>query len=363
MKTIIAALLFTVICSTRTTSAQTARDNLKQQLRTYTDAFLQRDFESLVSMMPQKMVEIFGGREKVIEFHRQMTELQEQKDFTLKMINLSDPTEIISENSESFAIIPTILHLSNKNQQALVNDYLVAVSTDGGAHWAFVAGSDSVAGILRSYPKVSYALTIPQRTLVMNSDSKAEFRLEFIHQGGKWIPTKETIHKFQGLLKNVQTAPNPESPNNLYFNTEHHFSINFPEGWDIKQSTVKSTIIKATFHDGSGNFAYIAIAAYPWSTSEKLSADDMFIDLKSQYRYIEFERIDSGETFIQGKSAVFNTIAIRTPPKTANISKHYHVTRGDKLFRITAATNHSQAFFNQQLRVMEQSVLTFNFKH
>ena len=85
-----------------------------------------------------------------------------------------------------------------------MNDYLVAISGDGGSRWAFLAGSTKVAGILRSYPKVSYTLTIPPRSLVMNSESAGDAHLEFVDDGGRWVPTRETTQKLQRLLQKAK---------------------------------------------------------------------------------------------------------------------------------------------------------------
>lgn len=204
MKRITLIILVATLCHSHTTLAQTSRDNLKIQLRAYTDAFIQRDFEGLVKSMPPKMVEVLGGPERAVAFHQQIFDSLERQNLTFKTITLGEPTQIVVERAESFAIIPTTLQLSNKGEPAIMNDYLAAISSDGGAHWAFLAGSDAVAGILRSYPKVAYALTIPTRSLVLNSDAAADARLEFTNQSGKWVPTRETNQKLQRLLQNAR---------------------------------------------------------------------------------------------------------------------------------------------------------------
>lgn len=362
MSPIVAISLAATLGCAHSAQAQTARDNLKQQLRAYTDAFIQQDFERLVSIMSPKLIETLGGREPALAFHRQIIASLEQQHLTFKTITLGEPTEVVSEGSESFAIIPTTLQLSNKNEPAILRDYLVAISTDGGSQWSFIAGSDTVAGILRSYPKVSYALSIPRRSLVMNPQSPADFRLEFSHQGGRWVPTLETTQKLQRLRQNASFLPfPPQSPQNPYYDRKHNFSIDFPHGWQIKESSNPATIIKAAFHDANGNFAYIAIAAYPWPAGGNLKADEMFIALKAQFPDVEFKRIDSGETKVRSNTAVFNTIAIQTPPQAASISKHYNINKDGKLFRITAATNYALSFFEEQLPIMENCIFTFAF--
>lgn len=157
---------------------------------------------------------------------------------------------------------------------------------------------------------------------------------------------------------------NGQDNHNIYFDRQHEFSITFPAGWQIKKSQNPETIIKAVYRDPHGRLAYIAIAAYKLPASVKFSkvtADDMYSILVEQFPDVEIARLDYGETKIRSNRAVFNTVDIKSPPQITMLSKHYHLVKNGKLYRITATTDRDFQFFKSQLRVMEESISTFAF--
>lgn len=151
---------------------------------------------------------------------------------------------------------------------------------------------------------------------------------------------------------------------NIYFDRQHEFSITFPSGWEIKKSQNPETIIKAVYHDTQGHLAYIAIAAYDLPRSVNFSTvtpDDMFTLLVEEFPDIEIARLDHGETKIRSNRALFDTIDIKSPPQASMLSKHFHLAKNGKLYRITAATDRDAQFFKTQLVIMEESIHTFAF--
>jgi hypothetical protein len=160
------------------------------------------------------------------------------------------------------------------------------------------------------------------------------------------------------------TPVHGQDEKNTYFDRQHEFSITFPAGWQIKKSQNPETIIKAVYWDPQGRLAYIAIAVYnlPKSVNfSKVTADDMYSILVEQFPDVEIARLDHGETKIRSNRAVFNTVDIKSPPQISMLSKHYHLVKHRKLYRITATTDRDFQFFKSQLKVMEESISTFAF--
>jgi hypothetical protein len=151
---------------------------------------------------------------------------------------------------------------------------------------------------------------------------------------------------------------------NIYVDRRHEFSIAFPSGWEIKKSQNPETVIKAVYRDPQGRLAYIAIAAYELPKAfdfSTVTADDMFKVLLEELPDIEIARLDHGETKIRSNRALFNTIDIKSPPQASMLSKHFHLAKNGKLYRITAATDRDAQFFRDQLVIMEESIHTFAF--
>ena len=87
----------------------------------------------------------------------------------------------------------------------------------------------------------------------------------------------------------------------------------------------------------------------------------MFRALVEELPDIEITRLDHGEIKIRSNRALFNTIDIKSPPQASMLSKHFHLAKNGKLYRITAATDRDAQFFRAQLVIMEASIHTFAF--
>ncbi len=152
-----------------------------------------------------------------------------------------------------------------------------------------------------------------------------------------------------------------------YYDKIHQFSIEFPDGWIVKQSSNPETVIKAVYRDTVGRIAQITIAAYPLphavsqGEANELTADDMWAGWKKQFPDFTVKRHDSGVARIRSHRAVWNLIEITDPPQARMIGKHYHFVQGKYLYRVTAMTGSGSKFFRVVLPIMEKSISTLAF--
>ena len=169
------------------------------------------------------------------------------------------------------------------------------------------------------------------------------------------------------VIAALLTNPLPLFADNPYYDRTHEFSINFPDGWDIKRSANKETIIKAVLKDPQGRLAIISIAAYPLPIALKharqaqLTSDIMWEGLREQYPDFKMRRLNWADAKVRSTPAVWNIVEIYDPPQAAMFAKHYHLLRGTTLFRITAMTVHDKSFFDTQLSIMDAAISTFSF--
>ena len=152
-----------------------------------------------------------------------------------------------------------------------------------------------------------------------------------------------------------------------YFDKTHRFSITFPEGWTVKRSSNRDTVIKAVFRDTQNHFAQISIAAYQLPADvaptdmEELTPDVMWQELKKQFPDFSVKRHGFGDVNIRSRRAVWNTIEIEAPPQAAMFGKHFHFIEGRHMYRVSAITDHDKPFFDAVLPTMETSIATLAF--
>ncbi len=152
-----------------------------------------------------------------------------------------------------------------------------------------------------------------------------------------------------------------------YFNQEHEFSIEFPEGWTVKGSMNPETIIKAVYRDEQDRIAQVTIAAYelPFEVSETeantLTADDMWEGLKNQFADFRIKRHGSGTTKIRSRRVVWNFVEVMDPPQAKMVGKHYNFIRGRYLYRVSAMADSGMNFYKEVLPKMEAAIATLAF--
>jgi hypothetical protein len=168
-------------------------------------------------------------------------------------------------------------------------------------------------------------------------------------------------------LLTITCLASPVTAGQPYYDNAHRFSIEFPDGWTVKQSSNPETLVKAVYRDTAGRIAQITIAAYPLphavtgNEADELTADDMWEGLKEQFPDFTVKRHDSGVTRIRSHRAVWNLIEITDPPQVKMIGKHYHFVQGKHLYRVTAVTDSGSEFFRTVLPTMEKSISTLAF--
>ena len=150
-----------------------------------------------------------------------------------------------------------------------------------------------------------------------------------------------------------------------YENLEYGFKINFPDGWIIKNSTQKYTLIKAV-HSSNTNISYISIAAYPIDNGnlefyKNESPQEMFNLLKEEEN-IEGELLDSGLKIIDGKRTVWTKVKMHVLESTFLITSNYHIVYNGILFRITNATDGGEKSYEELKPIFEKSVYSLDFK-
>lgn len=169
------------------------------------------------------------------------------------------------------------------------------------------------------------------------------------------------------VIAALLTNPLPLFADNPYYDRTHEFSINFPDGWDIKRSANKETIVKAVFKNSQDRLAIISIAAYPLPIAPKnvqqakLTPDVMWEGLREQYPDFKMRRLNWADAKVRSTPVVWNIVEILDPPQAAMFAKHYHLLKGTTLYRITAMTDHDKSFFDAQLSIMDAAISTFSF--
>ncbi|MCA1621851.1 MAG: hypothetical protein LC795_21775 [Acidobacteria bacterium] len=148
----------------QTQLTEEASKQLRAQAEESSRAFMEGNYERLADFTHPKVVELMGGREKMAEFVRKsMAGVKSQGFETLSYAPAAEPTQVLREGGQFYAILPAKLRMRTPDGVIFVSEsFMIAVSADDGKNWKFVSGATADAAKLKLLmPEVADKLKLP----------------------------------------------------------------------------------------------------------------------------------------------------------------------------------------------------------
>ncbi len=141
---------------------EAAARQLQTQAEVCGRAFIEGDFERLADCTVPKLVELMGGREKMIEAVRKDVEEMKAEGFEPLSSKHSAPTQVVRVGSRTYAVIPLKFRMRSSKEVHVSDSFLIGVSGDGGQNWTFLsADSTDEARMKVLLPDVVGKLKLP----------------------------------------------------------------------------------------------------------------------------------------------------------------------------------------------------------
>jgi hypothetical protein len=139
-------------------------EEIKAKAEESSSSFISGDYQKMVDLTYPKVVELMGGREKMISsVEQQMKEMKAQGvEFTSTSVEV--PKEVVAADSQFFAIVPYTLKMKTSEGILTQQSYLLAISNKDSIKWTFidVTGVDE-AQLKTIVPGVIGRLTFPKK--------------------------------------------------------------------------------------------------------------------------------------------------------------------------------------------------------
>ena len=103
------------------------------------------NYARLVELTYPKVVEMLGGRDKMIEAMRRGSEDMKAQDSAILGAEVSEPEKVVTAGDKQFAIVPMTVRVQLPAGTLRSKGFLIAVSEDRGKTWTFIDG----AGLVR----------------------------------------------------------------------------------------------------------------------------------------------------------------------------------------------------------------------
>lgn len=144
--------------------ADTRLEVIKQKAEEMAKATLEENYPRLADFTHAKVVDLIGGRNKMIAAAKSALAEMKTKGFTMDSIRVEAPKEVVKGGDDLLAIVPMTLTLKFPDGKIVQRGYLVAVSSDKGKTWTFLDGAKlDQKNITQFLPYFPSSLKLPEK--------------------------------------------------------------------------------------------------------------------------------------------------------------------------------------------------------
>jgi hypothetical protein len=161
---------FVVFCCTVQAAEETKSAVVKQKAQEVGQAVVKEDHAKLVDLTYPKLVELMGGREKMIAILESGSKAMKEKGFALRSVTVAEPGEFLTEGENTFVVVPTTLEIKAPGGKILGKSYLLGISSDQGKTWKFIDGN----GLANKEKRAKVLPTLPAK-LKLPEQQQPEF--------------------------------------------------------------------------------------------------------------------------------------------------------------------------------------------
>jgi hypothetical protein len=136
--------------------------NLPIQAKELNEAFGKRDFARFVDLIHPKVVEMAGGRERMIADMTKELKQMEAEGVVILSSESGTPAQFVRDAGAIYAVLPTTTKTRTQTGVFQSESNMIAVSNDEGANWKFIDASGQNNGELNKLiPGVADKLKLP----------------------------------------------------------------------------------------------------------------------------------------------------------------------------------------------------------
>ena len=157
------SIIIAVALTTSSLFAQVDNKVIKQQAEQTSKALLQGDYETVVKFTYPKIVEMLGGREKMVAMLRDGKAQMDAQGMGIESVSFGEPSLTVKAGEEIHCLVPQTLLMTVPGGKMKAESWLLAISTDKGTHWYFLDTAQMTMENIKGFvPHYNAELKIPE---------------------------------------------------------------------------------------------------------------------------------------------------------------------------------------------------------
>jgi hypothetical protein len=125
-------------------------------------AFISNDFTSFAKYTNPKILQLIGGRNKMIEMLTKTTKDMKAQAMSFNSITFDEPSKMIKRGNEIQCTIQQHTEIKLRQGRVVATSTLIAISLDNGINWTFIDTTNKKLDLLKQiFPSLSSEILIP----------------------------------------------------------------------------------------------------------------------------------------------------------------------------------------------------------
>lgn len=145
-------------------NAQTDLEELRIKAEETSNAFFTGNLNKFVDLTYPKVVELMGGRAKMISLIENGLREMKAQGFEMSAASFESPKEVVAVGSQLFAIVPYTLKMKAPGGILTQQSYMLGISNSGVTKWTFIDATNVDEAKLKIVlPGAVGRLTLPKK--------------------------------------------------------------------------------------------------------------------------------------------------------------------------------------------------------
>ena len=156
-------MLIAIAVCVQLASADSQTERVRALAAKNSAALSSGNYARLVELTYPKIVEMIGGRDKMIETLRRGSEDMKAHGSAILGAEVSEPKEVVTVGGRQFAILPMTVRVRVPDGTLRSTGFLIAVSEDHGKTWTFIDRAGLKEKLAQVLPEFPPQLLLPPR--------------------------------------------------------------------------------------------------------------------------------------------------------------------------------------------------------
>jgi hypothetical protein len=137
---------------------------IKTQAELTAQALLKGDYETFIEFTYPKVIEMLGGKEKMMAMLKNGTMEMEQQGIGFESVTIGTPSASVQAGEEIHCLVPQTIIMKIPNGKIKTETFLLAISPDNGGRWFFIDTSNlKMENVTKVLPNYNTDLIIPTK--------------------------------------------------------------------------------------------------------------------------------------------------------------------------------------------------------